>query len=133
MFNANRIIKKAFVPPTTEEYIVKYSRGEFPWFREKKDNELRALYVDFAFTDTVSENSTADNTVIGCMSGYPNENKTRFLRNCDYMETYSGSEKDESLLRIRELFFYYDVDVVLVDLLRFTLNPLNCWDTFRVA
>lgn len=116
MFNANRIIKKAFVPPTTEEYIVKYSRGEFPWFREKKDNELRALYVDFAFTDTVNENSTADNTVIGCMSGYPNENKTRFLRNCDYMETYSGSEKDKSLLRIRELFFYYDVDVVLIDL-----------------
>lgn len=116
MFNANRIIKKAFVPPTTEEYIVKYSRGEFPWFREKKDNEIRALYVDFAFTDTVNENSTADNTVIGCMSGYPNENKTRFLRNCDYMETYSGSEKDESLLRIRELFFYYDVDVALIDL-----------------
>lgn len=116
MFNANRIIKKAFVPPTTEEYIVKYGRGEFPWFRDKKDNEIRALYVDFAFTDTVNENSTADNTVIGCMSGYPNENKTRFLRNCDYMETYSGSEKDESLLRIRELFFYYDVDVALIDL-----------------
>ena len=133
MFNANRIIKKAFVPPTTEEYIVKYSRGEFPWFREKKDNEIRALYVDFAFTDTVSENSTADNTVIGCMSGYPNENKTRFLRNCDYMETYSCSEKDESLLRIRELFFYYDVDVVLVDLHRFTLNPLNCWNVLRAS
>ena len=116
MFNANRVIKRAFVPPTTEEYIVKYGRGEFPWFRDKKDNEIRALYVDFAFTDTVNENSTADNTVIGCMSGYPNENKTRFLRNCDYMETYSGSEKDESLLRIRELFFYYDADVVLVDL-----------------
>ena len=116
MFNANRVIKKAFVPPTTEEYIAEYSRGEFPWFREKKEDEIRALYVDFAFTDTVNENSTADNTVIGCMSGYPNENKTRFLRNCDYMETYSGSKKDESLLRIRELFFYYDADVILCDL-----------------
>ena len=49
------------------------------------------------------------------------------------METYSGSEKYKCLLRIRELFFYYDVDGVLVDLLRFTLNPLNCWDAFRVA
>ena len=32
------------------------------------------------------------------------------------METYAGSEKDESLLRIRELFFYYDVDAILCDL-----------------
>lgn len=133
MFNSNRIIKHAFVPPTTEEYITEYGRGEFPWFREKQEDELRVLYIDFAFTDTVNANATADNTVIGCMSGYPNENKTRYLRNCDYMETYAGSEKDKSLLRIRELFFYYDADVILVDLFRFTLNPLNCWNTFRVA
>ena len=116
MFNSNRIIKQAFVPPTTEEYITEYGRGEFPWFREKEEDELRVLYIDFAFTDTVNANATADNTVIGCMSGYPNENKTRYLRNCDYMETYAGSEKDESLLRIRELFFYYDVDAILCDL-----------------
>ena len=116
MFNSNRIIKQAFVPPTTEEYITEYGRGEFPWFREKVEDELRVLYIDFAFTDTVNANATADNTVIGCMSGYPNENKTRYLRNCDYMETYAGSEKDESLLRIRELFFYYDVDAILCDL-----------------
>ena len=116
MFNSNRTIKKAFVPPTTEEYIVKYGRGEFPWFRDKQEGEIRTLFIDFAFTDTVNANVTADNTVIGCMSGYPNENKSRYLRNVEYMETYAGSEKDESLLRIRELFFYYDVDVILLDL-----------------
>ena len=116
MFEENRIIQQAFVPPTTEEYITEYGRGEFPWFREKQDDEIRALYIDFAFTDTVNANTTADNTVIGCMSGYPNEKRDRYLRNCEYMETYSGSKKDESLLRIRELFLYYDVDVVLLDL-----------------
>lgn len=116
MFEENRIIQQAFVPPTTEEYITEYGRGEFPWFREKQDDEIRTLYIDFAFTDTVNANTTADNTVIGCMSGYPNEKKDRYLRNCEYMETYSGSKKDESLLRIRELFLYYDVDVVLLDL-----------------
>ena len=115
MFEENRIIQQAFVPPTTEEYITEYGRGEFPWFREKQDDEIRALYIDFAFTDTVNANTTADNTVIGCMSGYPNEKRDRYLRNCEYMETYSGSKKDESLLRIRELFFYYDVDVILLD------------------
>ena len=116
MFNSNRTIKKAFVPPTTEEYVAKYGRGEFPWFRDKQEGEIRTLFIDFAFTDTVNANVTADNTVIGCMSGYPNENKSRYLRNVEYMETYAGSEKDESLLRIRELFFYYDVDVILLDL-----------------
>lgn len=115
MFEENRIIQQAFVPPTTEEYITEYGRGEFPWFREKQDDEIRALYIDFAFTDTVNANTTADNTVIGCMSGYPNEKHDRYLRNCEYMETYSGSKKDESLLRIRELFLYYDVDVILLD------------------
>ena len=115
MFEENRIIQQAFVPPTTEEYITEYGRGEFPWFREKQDDEIRALYIDFAFTDTVNANTTADNTVIGCMSGYPNEKRDRYLRNCEYMETYSGSKKDESLLRIRELFLYYDVDVILLD------------------
>ena len=129
----NRIIQQAFVPPTTEEYITEYGRGEFPWFREKQDDEIRALYIDFAFTDTVNANTTADNTVIGCMSGYPNEKRDRYLRNCEYMETYSGSKKDESLLRIRELFLYYDVDVVLLDLHRFNSNPLNCWNALRAT
>ena len=133
MFNANRKIKKSFVPPTAEEYIVNYARGELPWFREKKEEEIRALYIDFAFTDTTNSDNTADNTVIGCMSGYPNESRTHYLRNCEYMETFSGGKKDETILRIRELFFYYDADVILVDLHRFTLNPLNCWETFRVA
>ena len=133
MFNDNRLIEHAFVPPTAEEYILDYARGEVPWFRKKREDEIRSLYIDFAFTDTTSSNSTADNTVIGCMSGHPNEEHSRYLRNCDYMETYSGGQKDESLLRIRELFFYYDADVILVDLHRFTLNPLNCWNVLRAS
>ena len=116
MFNANRKIKRPFVPPTPEEYVLDYARGDIPWFREKKDEELRLLYIDFAFSDTVNSDNTADNTVIGCMSGYPNESKTRYLRNCEYMETFSGGKKDETLKRIRELFFYYDADVILFDL-----------------
>ena len=113
--------------------MLDYARGEIPYFRPKKDEEIRALYIDFAFSDTVNSNNDADNTVIGCMSGYPNENKSRFLRNCKYMETYSGGQKDESIQRIRELFFYYEADVILLDLHRFNSNPLNCWNALRAA
>lgn len=115
MFNSNRLIKEPFRPPTIEEYIADYMRGEVPFFREKREDELRLLYIDFAFADTVNSNNDADNTVVGCMSGYPNENKSRYLRNCDYMETFSGGQKDETLKRIRELFMFYDADVVLLD------------------
>ena len=118
MFSSNRNIphKRAFIPPDTQEFVVDYARGELPWFRPKKEEEVRVLYIDFAFTDTTSKDNDADNTVIGCMSGYPNEKRDHFLRNCEYMETYSGGQKDETLLRIRELFFYYDADVILLDL-----------------
>lgn len=115
LFNNNRLIKNPFIPPTTEEYIVDYMRGEVSFFRDKKEDEERILYIDFAFTDTINGDNDADNTVVGCMSGYPNESKSRYLRNCDYMETFSGGQKDETLKRIRELFFFYDADVVLLD------------------
>lgn len=127
MFTDNRIIphSNAFIPPTNEEYVLDYVRGEFPWFRPKKEDELRTLYIDFAFSDTVNADSTSDNTVIGCMSGYPNENRKNYLRNCEYMETYSGGQKDETLLRIRELFFYYDADVILLDLMKVQLKLIE--------
>ena len=115
LFNANRLIKNPFHPPMVEEYIVDYMRGEIPFFREKKEEEVRLLYIDFAFADTINSNNDADNTVIGCMSGYPNENKSRYLRNCDYMETFSGGQKEETLKRIRELFMLYDADIIALD------------------
>lgn len=115
LFNMNRAIKQPFIPPTIEEYIVDYMRGEVPFFREKKEDEIRLLYIDFAFTDTVVGRHASDNTVIGCMSGYPNENKSRYLRNCEYMETFSGGDKDETLKRIRELFMLYDADIIVLD------------------
>ena len=49
------------------------------------------------------------------MSGYPDEDRNKYLRNAEYMETYSGGKKDESVLRIRELFYLYDADYVIVD------------------
>lgn len=115
MFKKNSIIQRGLVPPTYEEYITKYYKGELPWFREKKKDELRVIYVDFAFTDTTNKRKDSDNTVIGCMSGFPNDALDKILRNAEYMETYSGGKKDESILRIRELFYFYDADVLIVD------------------
>lgn len=114
-FKDNSIIENGFVPPTYEEYIEKYDRGNKEYFREKKQDEIRVIYVDFAFSDTVVKGQDNDNTVIGCMSGYPNEDYTKLLRNDEYMESYSGGDKDKTIKRIRELFYFYKADYFVYD------------------
>lgn len=115
-FTDNAILELAFEPPSYEDYVCKYEKGNIEFFREKKDSEIRVIYVDFAFADTVKKSQENDNTVIGCMSGFNNETMDKILRNCEYMETYSGGKKDESILRIRELFYFYKADVLILDL-----------------
>jgi len=51
-FKTNAIIVDGFVPPTPEEYVLQYLKGEIPYFREKKEDEKRIIFVDFAFADT---------------------------------------------------------------------------------
>jgi len=113
-FKENQVIENGFIPPTVHDFVFKYNRGEKPWFREKRFEEVRAIYVDFAGTDTSGKEGN-DNTVIGCMCGYPNKQRTRMIRDTEYMEIKSGGEKEETEKRIRELFFFYDADVFIYD------------------
>lgn len=115
-FKRNAVILDGFIPPTNEEYVFKYLKGAIPCFRERNEKEVRAIFVDFAFTDTVKASQKNDNTIIGCISGYPNEDGTQMIRNVEYMESFSGGKKDESILRIRELFDMYEADTLLIDL-----------------
>lgn len=115
-FKQNSIIVDGFNPPTSEEYVVKYLKGDIEYFRDKNKNEVRAIYVDFAFSDTIKKTQENDMTVIGCMSGFPNENEDKMLRNAEYMETYSGGKREESILRIRELFYLYQADYLVLDI-----------------
>lgn len=112
-FKENQVIVDGFRPPTYKEFIFDYNRGEKQWFRDKRYEEVRTVFVDFAGTDSIKEGN--DNTVIGCMCGYPNKQRTRIIRDLEYMETYSGGKKEETLKRIRELVFFYDADVFIYD------------------
>lgn len=113
-FKENQVIENGFIPPTYHDFVFKYNRGEKPWFREKRFEEVRAVYVDFAGTDTSGKEGN-DNTVIGCMCGYPNKQRSRIIRDTEYMEIKSGGEKEETEKRIRELIFFYDADVFIYD------------------
>ena len=113
-FKENQVIENGFIPPTIHDFVFKYNRGEKPWFRDKRFEEVRAVYVDFAGTDTSGKEGN-DNTVIGCMCGYPNKQRSRIIRDTEYMEIKSGGEKEETEKRIRELIFFYDADVFIYD------------------
>ena len=111
----NSLITNAFVPPTYEEFIEKYQSDRDNIFREKGEEEIRAIVVDFATSDTLKATQDNDNTVIMCMSGAPNKQRTHYIRNIDRIETLSGGARMESLLKIRELFYFYMADVFIYD------------------
>lgn len=109
-FKRNSVLEKAFIPPTIEDII----NGSSFKNREKEEGEFRALFIDFAFKDSLI-NSENDNTVIGCMYGKLNEDKTILLRGVEYLETHSGSNTELAKKRIRELFFDYKADYIIPD------------------
>lgn len=111
----NSVIEDGFVPPSYNDFVLKYDSDVNSIFRKKEKGEIRAIYVDFASSNSVKKGQENDNTVIGCMSGAPNKKHTRIIRNLDYMETMSGGKRDETLKRIRELFYYYNADVFVYD------------------
>lgn len=111
----NCVITNAFIPPTYEEFVEKYDSNRDLIFREKGKEEKRIIVVDFASADTIVSTQENDNTVIICMSGQPNKKRTHIIRNIDRIETFSGGARQETLLRIRELFYFYKADIFVYD------------------
>jgi hypothetical protein len=106
----NSIIKNAFVPPTYEDYLLKFDSDRNLIFRKKEEEETRIIIVDFATSDTLKSTQENDNSVIICMSGFPNKSRTHIIRNIDRIETFSGGDRQNTLKRIRELFYFYNAD-----------------------
>lgn len=106
LFKANQKLRKPFNPPTTQEFNERADLKN----TSKKNNETRALVIDFAFANGAKN----DNTVITCMSGFFDDEK--MFRNVDYMETAGGGESEHTIKRIRELFWDYQADYIVLDL-----------------
>ena len=106
MLSKNQLLTEPFYPQTIDEYI----NGTWKPFRNKYPEEFRMISVDFAFAN----GSKNDNTSIECISVYPREDE--WLINLDYLETLGGGEGDEALLHIREMFWDYHADYIIMDL-----------------
>ncbi|MBR6288214.1 MAG: hypothetical protein IKR19_02585, partial [Acholeplasmatales bacterium] len=102
-------LHKAFRPPTDIEFV----SGTKLQNREKKSNETRILSIDFAFATTTNKYEANDNTVIECISGF--YDKGEMVCNLEYLETLSGGNSELTQRRIRELFYDYKADYIIMD------------------
>lgn len=112
MVHKNQVVDKAFHPPTIEQFN---SRADLK-NRKKKPNEYRLVCVDLAFTKDIkgtTKKDEADNCVIECVSLEIEESRNK--RRLEYIETHAGGNEDLVLRRIRELFFDYKADYIVLD------------------
>lgn len=107
LFRKNQIIAIPWYPLTNEEISAGIDNN-----REKNNNEIRLIFMDFAWAGDNGTNIN-DQIVLGCMSLQPSENK--LYRYIEYIETYSGSQASLMPLRIRELFWDYKSDYIVLD------------------
>ena len=106
-----QVIRKAYTFPTTEDIVYDKNLKN----RKKDENEYRLLFIDLAFSNTTGKTDN-DNTVIGCLSMIYNPEQLRVKRCCDYIITKGGSDSTGTQRLIREMFWDYKCDYIVMDL-----------------
>jgi len=110
-FKKNQIIKQAFRPPTAQDI----STGTNLYNRVKRENEFRMLWIDYAFANTTGKEEN-DKSVIGFLYIYYDEDTGKFRRGCEHITTHSASDSFGMERKIRELFWDYKCDYIVLDL-----------------
>ena len=106
MFKKNRNIKKAFYPLRQDLLDKKKNPNDI----EKTDGEIRVVSVDIA----TRKGKNNDNTIISCIRGIPT---TRgYEREYVYMESHQGEHTALQALRIKQIFYEFDADFIVLDL-----------------
>jgi len=106
MLQRNRVLKKAFYPVKREDYSSKKVNSTMP----KTDDEIRILSIDMA----TRAGKSNDLTVISCFRLIPT-NKG-YQRELVYMESYSGKNTLLQALRIKQLWYDFETDYIVLDL-----------------
>ena len=109
LLKKNQVYKRAYRFPTINDIAQNNDLGN----RQKQEDEIRLLWIDFAFANTtgVEEN---DYSIIGCTSLIKKNNHYR--RISDYITTHPASDSDGIDLKIREMFWDYKADYIVLDL-----------------
>lgn len=108
-FKKAQVLDDCFRPLTAEQVVM----GEEIKFPHKKENEVRVIAADFAFTETKSAGNESDFTQFVCVSAH--WHKDRFERHIDYMETWPANDDDGAVNRLKELFWDFEADYIIPD------------------
>lgn len=109
MFSKNQIITRSFYEYSSQDISVGNNKN-----REKLDNEYRALWIDYAFANTTSKEEN-DNSVIGLLSMFCDKNN-KFQKQVEYITTHPAGDSDGMDKKIREMFWDFKCDYIILDL-----------------
>lgn len=115
--------KKAFYPRKTDDIKTKRKN---PHFIPKQNGEIRVLSCDMAFIERANKN---DNSAFICIRALPEsvtyeshsidgksiKVENGYRRIPSYIEANPGSDVDKQAIRIKQLYYDFDADYVVLD------------------
>ena len=111
-----RVIKRAFYPQKEDNYSLKKN----PYDIKKLDGELRIVSVDIA----TRANKANDQTIMTCIRMIPLIGKG-YDRHLVFMESHKGANTLIQAQRIKEVFFDFEADFIVLDLQNAGINYLS--------
>jgi len=102
-----RNLKMAFYPQRDETYNSKKNPYQIP----KAIGEIRIISVDVA----TRANKANDNSIISCIQMIPT--KKGYKRHLSYMESHPGQHVGVQAERIKELFYDFEANYIVLDLM----------------
>jgi hypothetical protein len=106
MFKKNRTLKRAFYPLRNDMLDKKKN----PFDIKKTDGEIRIVSVDIA----TRKGSNNDNSIITCIRALPTAKG--YEREYVYLESHQGEHTGKQALRIKQIYFDFGADYIVLDL-----------------
>jgi len=108
--NPRRTIAKPFYPPTNIDYLMAKRKGKtIKCNINRLKGEKRVLSADIA----LSKHKSADNSVYTLMRILPDRDS--FKKEVVYLESHQGMKPELQAIRIKQLFYDFDVDCMIID------------------
>ena len=122
MITQNQVLRKCFYPRNNGDVLAKKKN---PYEIPKQPGEMRVLSCDIAFVDRKNN----DNSVFSCVrllpesmqyktgahSGSVVSGKKGYRRVLSYIEANKGGDVDRQAIRIKQLFYDFGADYVVLD------------------
>jgi hypothetical protein len=116
MFRQNQTIRKAFYPQRNDTF----NKIKNPYDLKRQNGELRVVSVDIA----TRKGEKNDNTAISCTRLMPTK-KDGYQREIVYIETHNGENTIIQARRIKQIFYDFGADYLVLDLQQ---NGISVYD-----